>query len=279
MSETTPEARERFVDVHGVKTRYWEAGAGDPLVLVHGGGAGADAWGNWAGCFPAFSMNFRTIALDMIGYGGSISNDVDFVYSQAARISHLTGFLDALGLHKVSLAGNSMGGATSLGVAMRDPDRVERLILMGSAGVYQEPSSELQTILNYQEPSFEGMRRIVQALTHDHFQPSDEMVNYRYKLTTDDAVMRAYNSTMGLIRDAGTLYYDESDIAAVKVPTLVVSGREDAVVPLSSAVRFHQLLDNSWLHAIPHCGHWAMIERPGIFAAVTTRFLTDRLSE
>lgn len=138
MSAATTDLRRQTIDVDGVATNYWETGAGAPLVLIHGGGAGADAWGNWAGCLPVFGERFRAIAYDMIGFGATTAPDAGFVYSQAARVEHLRGFLDALGLDRVAIAGNSMGGATALGLAMRHPERVERLVLMGSAGLTRE---------------------------------------------------------------------------------------------------------------------------------------------
>lgn len=266
--------REEIVDVGGVQTRYWEAGRGDPVILIHGGGAGADAYGNWAGCLPVFARQFRTIAYDMVGFGRSEPLDeTGFVYSQDARIQHLRALLDGLGLERVALVGNSMGGATALGLAMRQPERVSRLVLMGSAGLTHEFSPQLRTILDYREPDRAGMRRIAEALTHSTFKVGDELVEYRYRLTQTDEVMAAYRATTGWIQEAGGLYYDEADIAAVKVPTLIVSGREDAVVPLQLSLRFHELLENSWLYCIPKCGHWAMIEHPHDFATAACRFL------
>ncbi|WP_082680845.1 alpha/beta fold hydrolase [Mycolicibacterium novocastrense] len=280
---TLGSATEDFIDVDGIRTHYWEEGSGHPVLLIHGGGAGADAQGNWAGCWKTFSGQFRTIAYDMLGYGGTLADQEDFVYSQDARVEHLRGFLDAKGLEKVSLVGNSMGGAAALGLAIHHPERVHTLTLMGSAG--QNPrdesgqvSSELLTILNYREPDQEAMRRIVDTLTHDNFVPSDEMVQYRYRLTQDEKVMHAYNGTMAWNMKVGGLRYEDQDIAKVEVPTLVVSGREDAVVPLRLSLRFHQLIPNSTLHSIPHCGHWAMIEHPLEFSDLTTRFIREEVA-
>jgi 2-hydroxy-6-oxo-6-(2'-aminophenyl)hexa-2,4-dienoate hydrolase len=265
--------REALLDAGGIRTHFWETGEGEPLILIHGGGAGADAYGNWAGCLPVFAPRFRTIAYDMVGFGRSEALEPGFVYSQEARVRHLRSFLDVMRLDRVSLVGNSMGGATALGLAMQAPERVSRLILMGSGGLTQEFSPELRTILDYREPDRKGMERIARALTHPSFVVDDDLVEYRYQLTLDESVMDAYRATMGWVREAGGLFYDEADIAAVKVPTLIVSGREDAVVPLAISLRFLQLLENSWLYVIPKCGHWAMIEHPEDFAGAADRFL------
>ncbi|KBZ69288.1 hypothetical protein K875_00003 [Mycobacterium [tuberculosis] TKK-01-0051] len=274
MSTAAPE--ENFVDAGRVTTRYWETGAGEPLVLIHGGGAGADAWGNWAPSLSAYAERFRTMAYDMVGFGKSRVADENFEYSQQSRIDHLAAFLDALGLDRVSLIGNSMGGATALGLAMTQPLRINRLVLMGSAGLNRRFSPQLQTILNYQEPDRDAMARIVAALTHESFVAPEDLVDYRYQLTCDQAVMNAYRRTMAWVREQGGLHYDEDAISAVKVPTLVVSGREDAVVPLHESLRFHELLEHSRLYALPRCGHWAMIEHPAEFARISIDFLAAK---
>lgn len=270
------ELRERHVDVAGVRTRYWEAGAGDPVVLVHGGGAGADAYSNWATCARRFAGRFRVLAVDMLGFGGTACADPATTdYSQDARNKHLLGFLDALDLQQPRIVGNSMGGGTALGVAMTAPERVRQLVLMGSAGLSKgPPSPALRTIVEYREPSLEGMRAIVQALTNPAYVPDEEIVRYRYELTLDDAVMAAYRATQDWIKEAGGLWYDEDAIAAVKTPTLVVHGRLDAVVPYEQGYRFSELLENAQLHVLPHCGHWAMIEYPETFARLVELFFT-----
>ncbi|MGH7820464.1 MAG: alpha/beta fold hydrolase, partial [Candidatus Binatia bacterium] len=105
----------RYADAAGYRTHYIEAGEGEPVILVHGGGPGADGFGNWHSCLPGFAKRFRTIAVDMLGFGGTAKPDpASFTYSQDARTDHLIAFIEALGLGQVRLVGNSMGGITSL---------------------------------------------------------------------------------------------------------------------------------------------------------------------
>ena len=133
---SSPEIASRFVDADGVHTHYIEVGAGPPLLLVHGGGPGADAWGNWSACLPLYSRDFRVIAVDLAGFGRSEKPDPDaYEYAQHKRNRHLAAFITKLGLGRVNLVGNSMGGATALGVAMERPELVVKLVLMGSAGL------------------------------------------------------------------------------------------------------------------------------------------------
>src|SRR5690606_34670482 len=93
---------DKFIQAAGVRTHYLEAGSGDPVILIHGGGAGADARGNWQHLLPIFaSAGFRAIAVDMMGFGQNDKPDPSsFVYSQQARVDHLAAFIDALGLKR-----------------------------------------------------------------------------------------------------------------------------------------------------------------------------------
>jgi 2-hydroxy-6-oxo-6-(2'-aminophenyl)hexa-2,4-dienoate hydrolase len=264
----------RFIDVAGVRTHYLEAGEGAPLVLVHGGGAGADAYGNWLECIQVFAKSYRVIAPDMIGFGYTDKPSPDvYRYDQPGRNKHLADFLEAMGLSGVALVGNSMGGAASIGVAIDKPELVGQLVLMGSAGlpIPEKPSAHLLHNLQY-DFTVEGMRRVVGGLTGPDFKPSDAMIQYRYDLCEDPEIKAALQAINALTR-TGTLNYPEDEVRKIKHPTLVVNGKQDGVSILPRAYRFLELLDNSWGYIVPHCGHWAMIERQDDFCAAVEGFL------
>lgn len=263
----------KFIDVNGIKTCYIEQGSGEPLILIHGGGAGANGYGNWFACLPLLGRHFRTIAVDMVGFGNSDSPDpAGFEYSQKSRYDHMAGFIKALGYKKASLVGNSMGGATAIGVAVEYPDLVDKLVLMGSAGLNVEISAALQPVLGY-DYTPEGMIRLIKTLANPGFVIRDEMVQYRWKNSVDPTNKTSYDATMQWVRKQGGLFYAEEFIARITQPTLVVNGKDDLVVPLQSAYRFLELIDNSWGYIVPHCGHWAMIEYPGDFCAAVGTFI------
>lgn len=268
---------ERFIDAGGVRTCFLEAGTGRPVILVHGGGAGADSAGNWKSVIPLMADRHRVVAMDMIGFGKTAKPDIE--YSQDRRICHLIDFIEAMKLGgSVSLVGNSMGGATALGVAVRRPDLVNSLVLMGSAGLNVKISEALLPIVNY-DFTREGMVRLIKALANDKFKVDDAMVDSRYSMAINDETRKAYAATMGWIRQQGGLFYEPEFIKQVRMPTLVVNGKDDKVVPVETAYRFLELIENSWGYIIPHCGHWAMIEHPAEFAAVTVNFLAQRAAE
>ena len=269
------EVTSNFIDVDGIETHYLQCGdaSAPPIILIHGGGAGASADGNWGHLLPVFGQNFHTIAMEMVGFGDTAKPDpASYEYSQDNRIKHLARFINAMGLHSVPIIGNSMGGATALGLAMRRPQMVGALVLMGSAGLNTEITPALKPILHY-DFSLEGMQKLVDALTGSRFKANDEIIRRRYEDSLRPDTREAYQHIMAWIGKQGGLYYAEEDIARVKTKTLVVNGKEDKVVPLSCAYRFLELLENSHGYIIPHAGHWVMIEAAEEFADIVMHFL------
>ncbi|MSQ72288.1 MAG: alpha/beta hydrolase [Betaproteobacteria bacterium] len=268
------EIESKFVVVDGIRTHYLEAGSGPVLILIHGGGSGADAYGNWKSCLPTYARQFRGIAVDMVGFGKTDKPDPNgYAYTQKNRNEHIAGFVQAIASEPVSIMGNSMGGGTALGVAMMRPELVANLVLMGSAGikVSDQPSPALKAIVEY-DFTEEGMRRLVKALTGSRFKVDDEIIRYRHQLSIDPPT-RAALIAINEETKRGGLIYAEDAVRAVKTRTLVVNGKEDQISTLARAWKFLELLDNSWGYIVPHCGHWVMIENSADFCAETTRFL------
>ncbi|MGE4408988.1 MAG: alpha/beta fold hydrolase [Sphingobium sp.] len=271
----------KFIDIAGVKTHYLETGSGPVLVLIHGGGSGADAWGNWRGCLDGYARHFRTIAVDMPGFGRSGRPDPEqFDYGQANRNRHMAAFIEAVaGEEPVFLIGNSMGGATALGVAIARPDLIRKLVLMGAAGLdISNPDPAAKKILASYDYTPEGMRTLMSVLAGSHYRIEDELVQYRYELTMAPGSREALGAINRKLAQEG-MTYPREEIAKVQTPTLVVGGKEDQVAVLARTYGFLDLLPNSWGFVLPHVGHWVMIEAPGEFAAITTAFFQDGLFE
>lgn len=268
--EITP----NFIDAGGIRTHYLEAGEGPVLLLIHGGGAGADSLGNWAGCFTHFAPHFRVIAPDMVGFGKTDKpSPDDYRYDQPGRNRHMADFIEAMGLSDIAVVGNSMGGATAIGVALDRPEVIAKIVLMGSAGlpIPERPSPQLLHNLQY-DFTLDGMRRVIAGLTAPGYIPTDDMVSYRYNIV-DDPASRAALAAINAETRKGTLNYDEDRLRTIEHPVLVVNGKEDGVSILPRAYRFLKLLPNSWGYIVPHCGHWAMIEAPDDFCGAVKRFL------
>lgn len=265
--------RSQYIDAGGIKTHYFDVGSGQPLILLHGGGAGADSYGNWYRSIPRLSQHFRLIVPDMLGFGETIPENYEaFEFTQSARTKHLAAFISALGLKNVFIVGNSMGGMTSMGTAVEYPELIGKLILMGSAGLNKKSRPELAPVANY-DFTRDGMEKIVRLLAHATFPIDPEMVDYRYNLATRASTRAAYAATMAWVKKQGGLFYEESFIRQVSVPTLVVGGKNDIVVPLDLNVKYLELIPQAWGFFLPNCGHWAMLEHPDAFSDAVISFL------
>ena len=265
----------REVEVGGVRTHYLEAGEGEPLVLIHGGGAGADAKGNWEACLPEYAKRFRVLAVDMIGFGRSERPDPKgYSYGQTNRNRHMAEFIEKAAGGPAHVIGNSMGGATALGVAINRPELLRKLVLMGAAGLdIANPDPSQRAALGGYDYTVEGMRKLVGVLTGPHFKVSDELIAYRHGLTMQPGAREASAAIAEHMRD-DPMTYPREKIAAVQTPTLVVGGKLDKIAVLARTYGYLELMPNSWGFVLPHVGHWVMMEAPKEFVAATTAFLS-----
>lgn len=286
--EPTPTGiTERELTVNGITSSCWEIGDGEPLVLVHGGGPGADGLVNWYAVMPLLARaGFRVIAVNMLGYGlanhpapGSNTYPAaGFRYDVDSRIRHLLAQLDALGIDRACLVGNSMGGTSVLGACARAPQRVRRLVLMGSGGIPTPPGNKLKTAATRYQPTYEGMAEVARMMNNGFDVPDmDTIIRYRFEISSDELNSMAREATMAIARDDPDAIHllDEDVIRSIKTETLIVQGRDDLIFPPDTGLRFHQLLDNSWLSSLPRCGHWAMLQYPRVFTELCTWFLTS----
>lgn len=271
--DARPESK--YLDAGGIKTHYVESGTGIPTILIHGGGAGADGWGNWRTSLPIFSQKVRAIGIDLVGFGGSDKPDPEhFEYSQDARDKQLADFIEALDSGPVNLVGNSTGGLTSIGAAQLKPELVNKVVLMGSAGIETGVNEPLKALTEY-DFTTKGMRRIISSLANPDFEIDEDLITYRHELSIDPGVRKGYSAFMTWIQEQKGLHRPEEFISQLKHETLVVHGKKDMVVPLSSGLALLELIENSSGYLIPHCGHWAMMEYPELFARVTLDFLLN----
>lgn len=272
----------KFISAAGLRTHLLEKPAsGVPrstIVLVHGGGDGADASGNWESVMQRLPQD-RVVAIDMVGFGDSAKPDEQsgYDYSQDSRDAHLAAAIAAIEPRGVVLVGNSMGGLTSLGVARRHPELVRSLVLMGSAGLPVPVSAALRTIMDY-DYTRDGMQRIVAGLTAPGFRIDPALVDYRYTRSIEPATRYAYGRITQWNKARGGLHQPEENFTPIMARALVVAGKDDQVVPLSCAYRFLELLRNSSGYILPQCGHWPMIERPGEFASILSTFIDQGLA-
>jgi len=259
----------------GVRTNVLMAGEGDPVVLVHGSGPGVTAYANWRLTIPALAERMRVIAPDMLGFGFTERLDPPMVCDTDRWVRHLVDLLDALDLPTVSLVGNSFGGGIALRLAARHPDRVKRLVLMGSVGVPFDITRGLDAVWGYQ-PSFSYMRSLLDIFAYSRELVSDELAEVRYRASIEPGFQEAFSALFPPPRQR---WVDEmatpaDEIRRITHETLVVHGRDDQVIPLQNSLQLLQLLPHAQLHVFGRCGHWTQIEWAQQFNRLVGDFLT-----
>jgi 4,5:9,10-diseco-3-hydroxy-5,9,17-trioxoandrosta-1(10),2-diene-4-oate hydrolase len=281
----------RFAETAMMRLHYHEAGpagedaGGDlPVVLLHGGGPGASAWSNFGRNLPVFAGRFRTLMPDQPGFGRSAAPPVEgnyFTFSARA----LASLLDTLGIGKVHLVGNSLGGGTAVRFALDYPDRAGKLVLMGPGGLSlnmfapdpTEGVSRLAAFAAPPGPSKEKMAAFLRTLVFRQDLITDELIEERYAhASTPEAVA----AMMAL----GMSFYDPKfaqdgmlwrDAHRLRNQVLLIWGREDKVNPLDGALVALKTIRKAQLHVFGGCGHWAMLEKFDEFNRLTLDFLGE----
>ena len=266
----------KTIDAGGIETSYLAAGAGETVVMLHGSGPGVSATANWQHNIGTLSQRFRVLAPDIVGFGGTERPD-DVVYSLRGWTDHIWAFLDAHGIEKTAIVGNSLGGRIALQMATDCPDRITKMVLMGAPGVGMTLTDGLAALRAY-EPSHDAMRDLLRNyLAVDPTMITDELVAIRYEASIADGAYEAYRAMFLDPRHAGSeLGITEDEVRAIATSTLLVHGREDKVVPVQVSVTMLGLLPNADLHVFSSCGHWTQIERADEFSALVSDYLARR---
>ncbi len=274
VSASSPEIGQRIV-AGGIETNYHDVGSGAPVLLIHGSGPGVTAWANWRLVLPELAETCRAIAPDMVGFGYT-ERPADIQYSTDGWVDHAIGLLDALGIEKTDLIGNSFGGAIALALAIRHPQRVRRLVLMGSVGVPFEITPELDAVWGY-EPSLAAMRGLLDIFAHDRSLVNDELAELRYQASIRPGFQESFSAMFPAPRQrwVDAMASAEADIRAIQHKTLVIHGRDDRVIPLSNSITLNRWIDDSQLHVFGRCGHWVQIEHNREFNQLVSNFLAE----
>nr|WP_221185449.1 alpha/beta hydrolase [Flexivirga oryzae] len=241
--------------------------------MIHGSGPGVSAYANWRLTIPDLAEGLHVYAPDMAGFGFT-ERRPHIEYGLQTWVDQAVGFLDAVGQDRVALVGNSFGGAIALSLAARHPDRVSKLCLMGSVGVHFGLTEGLDAVWGY-EPSFDAMRRLMDYFAYSRELVTDELAEVRYRASIRPGFQESYGSMFPAPRQRWieALRTPEKQIAELDVPTLIVHGREDRVIPLQSSLRLLELIPHAQLHVFGECGHWTQIEHAREFNALLSDFL------
>jgi 2-hydroxymuconate-semialdehyde hydrolase len=263
------------IQTGSIVTNYHDLGSGEPVLLLHGSGPGVSAWANWRLTLQALQRDFRVLAPDLAGFGFS-QTPPDIVYSRQLWLGQIVALLNALEVDKVNVIGNSFGGSMALALAIHHPERVNRLILMGSVGVDFELTPGLDAVWGY-EPSEENMRAIMQVFAYDQGLVGNDLVRMRYEASKREGVHEAYASMFPAPRQrwVEAMAHPEQAIRGIRHKTLLIHGRDDKVIPLETSLRLQQWIDDSQLHIYGRCGHWTQIEHATGFTQQVMQFLKN----
>jgi 4,5:9,10-diseco-3-hydroxy-5,9,17-trioxoandrosta-1(10),2-diene-4-oate hydrolase len=285
----TAEATSRFAGTAMMRLHYHEAGAGQdgspPVVLLHGGGPGASAWSNFGGNLPAFAAEFRTLMVDQPGFGRSDKPAVDgnyFTFSARA----LASLLDQLGIEKVHLVGNSLGGGTAVRFALSYPERAAKLVLMGPGGVSlnmfsPDPTEGVKRLAEFAAPpgpSREKMEAFLRTMVFKQNLITDELIDERYEQASRPEAIAAMAALAISFYDPATAQDGMlwREVHRLRNEVLLIWGREDRVNPLDGALIAVKQIRKAQLHVFGGCGHWAQLEKFDEFNRLALGFLGGR---
>ncbi len=274
MTAADPEIANRM-SAGGIDTNYHDRGKGPAVLFIHGSGPGVSAWANWRLTIPALTASYRAIAPDMVGFGFS-DRPEGVEYSKETWAGQAVGLLDALGIEKAHVVGNSFGGAIALALAIRHPERVGRLVLMGSVGVPFPITPGLDAVWGY-EPSLAAMRKLLDIFAYDRGLVNDELAELRYRASIRPGFQDSFSAMFRAPRQrwVDALASAEANIRAIPHETLIIHGRDDRVIPLANSLTLLEWIDRSQLHVFGRCGHWVQIEHAARFATLLDRFFAE----
>ena len=271
MAEQKPEIA-NSIQTGEFKTNYHDLGKGESVTFIHGSGPGVTAWANWGRLFPLIKDDFRIIAPDMAGFGYT-ERVAGRKNTMPRWVKQVIDLLDALKIEKTNLVGNSFGGGLALSLAIRHPDRINKMVLMGSMGVSFPITYGLDNAWGY-EPSIEAMEELLEIFTYDHSFANEALIKTRYEASITPGFQESFHAMFPEPRQKCVEWMaaDQNYIRNISHETLIIHGREDRVIPLDNAYKLLKLLDNAQLHVFGHCGHWTQIEHTQEFADLIRNF-------
>ncbi len=270
-----------YVQVSGSRLRYRKTGSGDPVLLLHGIGQSLE---DWSEQHDRLSARHTVYSLDLPGF--AYSERVPGPTTLAKLAGILPAFLDAVGIHEpLPVRGNSLGGAVAMKLAADHPDRVSALVLANSAGFGKEVALVLRLLAIgplaavLLRPDEKASRRTVQSLFYDKTLVTQDRIGLAFALSRR-ATHR--QTLLDVARDLGTVSGVRAEwrrdligaLATAEIPTLVLWGDHDHILPFSHLEAAAAALPRAESHAFPKTGHMPQIERPDEFAAVVESFLS-----
>lgn len=273
----------RFITINepgleNFKLHYNDAGSGPAVIMLHGGGPGASGWSNFYKNFDHFvAQGYRVLLPDCPGFNKSdelVSGEVRPLLNARA----VKALMDALGIERAHLVGNSLGGATALHFALEYPDRLDRMVLMGPGGlgpsiVQPNPQEGIRHMIKlYKEPSYANFENMLEVFVYDPSAITEELRKGRW-----ENIQARPNHLGNFLKCVALSPISTWDMMArahqIKHKTLLTWGRDDRFVPIDHGLRLLHTLGNAELHVFSQCGHWAQWEHAPVFNELVVNFL------
>ena len=273
----TADATSRFVDANGIRVHYHEAGEGPVLLMIHGGAPGAFGWGNFGQNVPSLSQHFRTLVVDLPGYGRS-----DKPVIEGGRFTFYAdtffAMLDALEIKRCSVIGMATGAGAAMMMALRQPERVERLVLVsayGGVSLFQpQPTEGMKVIQSYyggDGPSRERMRHYLEMIIFDRSRITDAIIEERYLASVAPDFIEAAAKD----RAAGPPVIEPlfQDLHKIRARTLILWGRENRVQGYDNGLFMLARIPDAQLTIYGQTGLWVPWEQARRFERDVIDFL------
>jgi pimeloyl-ACP methyl ester carboxylesterase len=258
----------RWATVNGIRIHYYVQGSEDapPALLIHGLGGHAEDWRNLAPWIKA--AHRRVYMPDLPGFGRS-DWPKDFSYSIPDQATAMVGFMDALGLKRVDLAGWSMGGWVAQQIAIDHPDRVASLMLFDSAGLHQQPAWNVALFT----PTSAAQLDQLDALLMPHPPQVPAFIARAMLRQSREHAWVMHRAMDSMLTGKSTT---DDELPKLKMPALLAWGSEDQIIPLAEGERMHKLIPQSELVVVKGCGHLAPIQCADRMGSKVEQFLKNR---
>lgn len=273
MIATVPESK--FAQAAGIRIHYQEIGSGPPVICLHGSGPGATAWSNFKTNVEALATQRRVLLVDMPQFGKS-----DKPVITGPRLTgfacYIAAFMDAIGVANADFIGNSMGGQISLKMAIDYPEKVRRVVIIGSTPVKQAalspmPAEGVRLIANYYKdggPTIEKLRYLLTTLVYDAGNLTDDVLRERFETSIDPELIRVAAGPRAENQDL------TPEFERIAAPVLIVWGIEDRAGPVDVGLYMTRAIPNARMVVFNKCGHWAQVEHAAEFNELALGFLT-----
>ncbi len=272
----------KFIQLSHGQVHYYDVGQGDVILFLHGSGPGVTARANYEANLPAFSDQFRCLAVDFPGYGLSDPVEGDPI---SGCIEVIIDTLNHLDIKKVHIVGNSMGGIVGSHIAARFPERVGCFVTIGGIGVNlftAFPGEGLNLLTEFVEnPTKERVEKWLRSMVYNQSLVTEELIEDRFRQATEPKTFESTKQIYAREAIHKIAQYRQGEgaidviahLPKIKSPTLITWGRDDRVSPLDIGLIPMRFIPNCELHVFPNCGHWSMIEKKEEFESLVLSFL------